>query len=370
MTKILLIIAVIAAAAAGGLRLWRLSDSWAQSALRDRLLERVDPAPEHFDPTMLKDLGPVARRFFLFAIKPGTPIRRVVEIQMRGTLSLGSTDAPSRTNIRADQVLAAPDGFVWGIVATGDGMRISGFDGAENEKSWTRFWVKDFIPVARDGSNQDHARSAFGRLIAEAAIWTPAALLPSQGIRWEDIDKTTTRVTVTHGKFIQSVDLTIAEDGQPEKLVLPRWSNANPDRVYRIQPFGGFLSGFREFDGYRLPTRIEAGNHFGSDAYFPFYRVTVTEIRFVVMNLNRTDRGLSEPQNFELDQNRPLRLVASSAETVARAFARWDYSIRFGMTSETSIAAHSRSSSGRIVGAAHWCRPLSLSGAVEGVGTL
>lgn len=31
-------------------------------------------------------------------------------------------------------------------------------------------------------------------------------------------------------------------------------------RVYQLQPFGGYLSEFREFGGYRLPTRIEAGN--------------------------------------------------------------------------------------------------------------
>jgi len=47
-----------------------------------------------------------------------------------------------------------------------------------------------------------------------------------------------------------------------------------------MQPFGGYLSEFREFDGYLLPTAVEGGNFIGTDDYFPFYQVTVTGIRF------------------------------------------------------------------------------------------
>jgi len=74
--------------------------------------------------------------------------------------------------------------------------------------------------------------------------------------------------------------VTVAADGQPTKLVFQRWSNANPEQEYHLQPFGGYLSSFQDFQGYRLPNNVEAGNHFGTEAYFPFYRVNVTEISF------------------------------------------------------------------------------------------
>ena len=48
-----------------------------------------------------------------------------------------------------------------------------------------------------------------------------------------------------------------------------RWSNANPEKVYRLQPFGAVMSDFREVGGYRLPFRVEAGNMFGTDELFP-----------------------------------------------------------------------------------------------------
>ena len=78
----------------------------------------------------------------------------------------------------------------------------------------------------------------------------------------------------------QSVNVTVDAAGRPTKVDFLRWSDANPDKVYRLQPFGGYLSEFREFDGYRLPTRVEAGNFFATDDYFPFFRVNVTSIRF------------------------------------------------------------------------------------------
>ncbi len=50
------------------------------------------------------------------------------------------------------------------------------------------------------------------------------------------------------------------------EVVFQRWSNANPQGAYRLQPFGGHLSKFQEFETYRLPTHVEAGNHFGTAA--------------------------------------------------------------------------------------------------------
>lgn len=70
------------------------------------------------------------------------------------------------------------------------------------------------------------------------------------------------------------------DDGRPVRVVIQGWSNENPDKAFREQPFGGGVSDFREFDGYRLQTQVEGGNHIGTDDYFPFYRARVTSIRF------------------------------------------------------------------------------------------
>ena len=59
-----------------------------------------------------------------------------------------------------------------------------------------------------------------------------------------------------------------------------RWTNANAEKVHRLQPFGGYLSEFREFEGFVLPTQVEAGNFFATEDYFPFFIARVTGIEF------------------------------------------------------------------------------------------
>ena len=59
-----------------------------------------------------------------------------------------------------------------------------------------------------------------------------------------------------------------------------RWTNANPQQVFRYQPFGATVEEVGTFGEYTIPTRIETGNGFGTEAYFAFFRARVTEARF------------------------------------------------------------------------------------------
>lgn len=253
----------------------RCFDSWADRTEWRRLAARQTKSGAVFDPAQVAHLPEPAQRYFGHVIAPGTPLHGVVAISMRGRFSLGTRSAPAYQPMRAEQILAAPHGFVWRM-RTLTGMRLSGSDTGR----WTRFRLFGLIPVARMGGNPDHARSAFGRFVAEAVFWAPASLLPRPGVSWEGVDANTARVTVTRGELQQAVDVTLDDDGCPQHVVFQRWSNANPAKVWRHQPFGGYLSDFRNKDGYRLPYRVEAGNHFGTPDYFAFFRAEVDEIRF------------------------------------------------------------------------------------------
>ena len=176
--------------------------------------------------------------------------------------------------------MAAPDGFVWEIHGGKAEMRICGSDGMLRDRSWTRFWLLRVLPVARVGGDADHLRSCFGRLVAEAAFWSPAFLLPRTGVAWSQVDPDTARATVRHGALVQSVDIHVDAAGQPLWVSLPRWTNANPEKIYRVQPFGGELSDFRLVSGYRVPFRVDGGNLFGTAGYYPFYKARVLDLRF------------------------------------------------------------------------------------------
>lgn len=264
------------AAALVGLMIWRQLDHRADRAEMARLIALQPKSPRVFDPVMVADLPGPARRYFEYTILTGTPLFTVADIEMTGQFSLGTKEAPNYMVMTARQVLGVPNGFVWKMSGGKGFMRMSGSDSA----GWTRFWIAGFAPVARFGGTFDHTRSAFGRSVAEAVFWTPAALLPGQDVVWQAVDENTSKVTIRHNGITQDVYISVTPGGQPTEVSFPRWSDANREGVYRLQTFGGYLSGFREIAGFRLPTHVEAGNYFGTEDYFPFYLADVTNLRF------------------------------------------------------------------------------------------
>ncbi|MEM9600687.1 MAG: DUF6544 family protein [Pseudomonadota bacterium] len=253
----------------------RQLDLRAEAAVWKQLLERAGPNEGLYDPQMVASLPEPAQRYFNFMIRAGTPLFRVIDIQMEGTIGFGSKDAPNEKPMSAKQILAPPYGLVWSLKS---GV-VGGSDVATTETSWTRFWLLSVIPLVR-ASNPDHRRAAFGRVVVEAAAWVPATLLPSDHVHWEAIDDNRSKAIVRFGDFTQAVNITVDKSGAPRTVMIQRWTDANPDKVFRQQPFGGHLSEFVAFDGYRLPTRIEVGNHFGTDDYFPFLKARITQASF------------------------------------------------------------------------------------------
>jgi len=254
------------------IRLW---DGRADQMEWARLAALQPTNPANYDPIMVANLPEPAQRYFNFSIKPGTPLLTVAEIEMGGQFSLGTRDNPNYQSMDARQILASPTGFVWKVKILGL-VSMSGSDTG----NWTRFRILGLIPVARMGGDANHARAAYGRYVAESVFWTPAALLPRPGVVWETVDQNTARVTVTQNDLSQGVDVKVDAEGRPVEVQFMRWSDANPEKMYRLQPFGGYLSDFREVQGFRIPFNIEAGNMFGTDLYFAFFKAKVTAVRF------------------------------------------------------------------------------------------
>lgn len=268
---ILLVLAIVLL----GLVALALFDRRADQAEWRRLRALQPDEPHLFDPDRVASLPEPARRYFRSAIQPGTPLLPVAVIEMKGQFGLGSKADPRYQSMDARQILAAPQGFVWTMRTTG-GMPFTGSDSGR----WTRFRLFGLVPVARVGGTPDHARSAFGRYVSEAVIWSPAALLPGPGVTWSEVDADTARVTLRHGDLTQAVDVALDVEGRPKVVSFERWTNANPEKDFRLQPFGAVLSNFRTVGGYRLPFHVEAGNMFGTKDHFPFFIADVTDIRF------------------------------------------------------------------------------------------
>jgi hypothetical protein len=181
-------IALVGGALAFGVGAYRLGTAEAEEAYRS-LLARPDPPTRLFHPDQVADLPEVAQRYFRHAIAPGTPLYSVAELEMQGTFLLGDKHKFQRYDMSARQVLRPPDQFVWVPRLRSGATTIIGSDGLVSGEAWTRFWLFGLIPVANTKSSPDLVQSAQFRAAVEGALWVPTALLPENGVKWEQVER-------------------------------------------------------------------------------------------------------------------------------------------------------------------------------------
>lgn len=273
---------VVLLVAGAALAAWLHSCDRAQLRAVWQALEAAREAdPPRFDPTMIDDLPEVAQRYFARTIAPGTPLHRVVRLEMEGSFLLNGNALP----MRACELLAPPArGFVWQAEVGSGLMRFAGSDGYHAaghgpRESWTKFWLHGVIPLVRIGTSDDHARAAATRAMLEA-VWAPASLLPQFGARWTQSGPDRAEVRFDPAPGIEPMQFTLDAEGNVIEVVALRWSDANPEKVYRLQPFGGRMLAWGSFDGFTIPTRVELGNLFGTPDYAPFFFASVTAAGF------------------------------------------------------------------------------------------
>jgi hypothetical protein len=228
---------------------------------------------EVFDPASVADLPEPARRFILWAIAPGTPLARSVELTMRGDIKLSPERDP--VAMEADQILAPPRGYIWRARTLGGLMRIRGSDRyarGEGAMLWKLFGI---VPVVR-AEGEDVTRSAAGRLAMEGVL-LPSALVPGRGVVWEEVDADRARFIMTVGDETVATTLEVDPDGRPTRASASRWSDAaGPGYDLFVVEFRGEL---RE-GGYAIPAEVTAGWRLGADDEFRFFRALLEQARF------------------------------------------------------------------------------------------
>lgn len=269
----------LAGAAALGLRVHG-RDLAQRDRVRAALLAEREAQPPLYDPTMVAGLPPVAQRYFARAIRTGTPLHRMVRLEMSGTFTLNGKAMP----MQARQILAPPGrGFVWQAEIGVGQMRFAGSDGylsgPSGAESWTKFWLRGLVPLARLGGSSDHVRAAATRAMLEA-VWVPAVLLPQSGGIWTETGPDTAEIRFAATPDLPPMQVRLNAEGDLIAVWALRWSDTNPEKRYRLQSFGGQMLDWAEFQGFRIPSWVKMGNHWGTPDYAPFFEANVTRAEY------------------------------------------------------------------------------------------
>jgi hypothetical protein len=267
----------IAAATAPLLWQMRARNVAAARRLRVSLEQLAANVVDRFEPMMVSDLPEPARRYFLHAIQPQTPLAQVVRLAMAGEMRLGPRQPWLR--LRAQQTFAPPTGFVW-EASVGRGLtRFAGADTYAHGQGRVAFRLWDLVPIVR-ASGPDVSRAARGRLAIES-IWQPVALLPQRGVAWTSIDDRMARAVVPIDGEAMPLTLTVAPDGSLESAVMGRWGNLTPDGGYAAIPFGVDVVAERTFGGYTVPSEVRVGWWYGTDRQFDFFHAEISGANYL-----------------------------------------------------------------------------------------
>lgn len=195
----------LAAAAAGGLLLVAAGSlalafrAWQRQTARlvHRLREEAAAAPEQPmpSPERLAALPAPVARYFAFALGPEAPVR-LARIQHEGDFRTrpGGRPAPF-TSIQ--NVSVSPRGFVWdAAISMLPLIPVRVRDSYIGGEGAMRGRIGGLVPVVDQSGTPELASGALARWLGEA-VWLPSALLPSSELRWDPVDDTSARATLT-----------------------------------------------------------------------------------------------------------------------------------------------------------------------------
>lgn len=268
--------------AAGAAVLWQAAGArWRSSsrAVARRLAASQGPddriGPRYSERDLAGLPAPVAR-YFRAALREGQPIVTRVRLAQRGAFRSGESERDWRRFTARQEFVTRPPGFLWDArIDAAPGLRVFVRDAYVEGTGAMRAAFAGLVPILGMEGTPEIAAGALHRYLAEA-VWFPTALLPSQGVSWTPLDKSTARATRTDGATTVSLDFGFRPDGLiATAFTRGRYREERGAAVPR--PWLCTISRYEERNGMKIPLRASAGWRLeGGD--LPYFRGTITSI--------------------------------------------------------------------------------------------
>ncbi len=167
-------------------------------------------------------------------------------------------------------------GFVWKArVKMNPLLYFSGRDRYFQGRGEMNIKAFSLLTVANAGSGSEMDQSALLRYLAEM-LWFPTAALNGY-IRWEEIDANSARAIMDYRGVTGSGVYTFDDEGAPLSFSAKRYREMNGQ--FTLEPWGGVVKGYAEFDGVRIPSQLDVVWQ-PDTGYFNWFQCEITEIEY------------------------------------------------------------------------------------------
>lgn len=215
--------------------------------------------PKIYDQKELEGLPAPVQRFFRTVIKDGQAIVSAVKVSQQGLFNLNEMEDKWSPFTATQLVITQRPGFDWdariqmtpGLNAFVHDTYLLGFGSLHAS-------LLGLFTLAKMHGAPENNQGELLRFFAEAT-WYPTALLPSQGVRWDAIDDTSARGTLTDGATTVSlvfqfnaqgaIDTIRAEARYRDKLTAMPWCG----RFWEYSVRNGMLIPLESEVGWEYP---------------------------------------------------------------------------------------------------------------------
>ena len=247
-----------------------------------RVTASTSTAPTRYDARELEGLPAPVQRYFRAVLKDGQPIIAAATVQHTGTFNMSDTGEQWKPFTSKQRVITQRPGFDWDArIMMFPGIPVHIHDSYIAGQGILRGAVLGLIPVVNMADTPELARGELMRFFAEAA-WYPTALLPSQGVRWEALDESSAKATITDDKIALTLTFSFSDEG-----VINTVHAKSRERVVDgktvVAPWLGRFWSYALRDGMLVPTHGEVA-WLLAQGQKPYWRGTTTSISFEFAN--------------------------------------------------------------------------------------
>jgi len=239
---------------------------------------RTPITPATYDARELDGLPLPVQRYFRTALREGQPLIAVARFTHAGRFNMGETTPNWRPFSSNQFVTIRRPGFDWdGRVQMAPGLNAFVHDAYVAGEGVLHAELLGLVRLVDIRGTPEAAEGELLRYLAEA-MWYPTALLPSQGLHWEDIDAMSARATLTDGATTVSLDFRFGPDGLIESSYAAARPRVVGGAVVRA-PWTGRGWAYEARDGMRIPIEGEVAWVLPEGVY-PYWRGQITTIEY------------------------------------------------------------------------------------------
>jgi hypothetical protein len=231
--------------------------------------------PKKYDSKELEGLPDPVQRFFRVVLKEGQPIVTAVDLSQQGIFNMSETAAKWSPFTATQVVTTQRPGFDWDArIQIAPGVSAFVHDVYALGAGSLHASLLGLFTVADVRGTPAAAQGELLRFFAEMP-WYPTALLPSQGVRWEAIDDTSARATLTDAPTTVSLVFRFNAEGTIETM---RAEARYRDKLTTM-PWSGRFWDYSTRNGMLIPLQGEVGWEY-PDGIRLYYKGKVTEINY------------------------------------------------------------------------------------------